>query len=86
MEKCDSNFTYLFLDRKRYIFHVVALFILVLLQLVPLMYTQCLATMKKIEIVYDFNVAKQLGGCYNFSSGLLAVLAKNCCVWTDFFF
>lgn len=47
MEKCDSNFTYLFLDRKRYIFYVVALFILVLLQLVPLMYTQCLATMKK---------------------------------------
>lgn len=37
-------------------------------------------------MVCNLNVAKMLGGYYNFSSDLPAVLAKiNCCVWTDLF-
>lgn len=48
--KMYQHFHLPFLDRKCYIFSVVALLILVLLQLIPLVYTQCLAIMEKIEI------------------------------------
>lgn len=50
------------------------------------MYIHCWAITEKIEIVCNLNVAKMLGGYYNFSSDLLSVLAKiNRCVWTDLF-
>lgn len=71
------------LDIKCYIFYVVALFILALLQLILLVYTQCLAIVEKTEIVCNINVAKLLGGCYHFSSCLLAGAKTNCCIWTD---
>lgn len=44
------SFTFFWIESVN-IFYVVALFILVLLQSIPLVYTQCLAIMEKMEIV-----------------------------------